>query len=365
MIPFMDLETQYRKIQSEIDAAIFNVIHGYKFINGPEVGIFEKNFAKAQHLKYMLGLASGTAALHLAYEVLGIRPGDEVIVPTMTFIATAETLRQVGARPVFADIDPASYNIDCDSLASLITPKTRAIVVVHLHGNPCEMDRIVGLAKKYDLKIIEDCAQAHLAEYKGQKVGTFGDIATFSFYPGKNLGAYGDAGALGTNDAALYERARLLANHGRQEKYIHQIEGYNYRLDSLQAAILDVKLRYLLQWTDQRINIAKKYWSLLNHLPISLPEMNPNKKHVYHIYAIVTDRRQKLIDALKAHKISFGIHYPLSLHLQPAYAHLQYKQGDLPVSERLSDQFLSLPMYAELATNDIEKISYVVSSVYD
>jgi len=360
----MDLETQYRKIQSEIDTAIFNVIHGYKFINGPEVAIFEQNFARAQNLKYMLGLASGTAALHLAYEILGLRPGDEVIVPTMTFIATAETLRQVGAKPVFADIDPVSYNIDCDSVARLITPKTKAIVVVHLHGNPCEMDLIVSIAQKYGLKIIEDCAQAHLAEYKGRKVGTFGDVATFSFYPGKNLGAFGDAGALGTNDAALYERAQLLANHGRREKYIHQTEGYNYRLDSLQAAVLDVKLRHLPQWTSQRIDIAKQYQHLLEKLPITLPEMSLDKKHVYHIYAVVTDRRQELIDALKVHKIAFGIHYPLALHLQPAYAYLKYKQGDLPVSERLSDQFLSLPMYAELAEDDIEKICQVISRVY-
>ncbi|HQM36170.1 MAG TPA: DegT/DnrJ/EryC1/StrS family aminotransferase [Candidatus Marinimicrobia bacterium] len=364
MIPFMDLETQYLNIREEIDSAIFNVIHGYKFINGPEVATFEKNFATAQNLKYMLGLASGTAALHLAYEILGITSGDEVIVPAMTFIATAETVRQVGAKPVFADIDPVSYNIDCNSLEKLITPKTKAIVVVHLHGNPCEMDRIVSFARKYNLKIIEDCAQAHLAEFQGQKVGTFGDVAAFSFYPGKNLGAYGDAGALGTNDETLYEKAKLLANHGRKEKYIHQTEGYNYRLDTLQAAILDVKLRHLPEWTEQRINIAKTYHSLLKNLPITLPEMNPAKKHVYHIFAIATDRRQKIIEALKANQIAFGIHYPLPLHLQPAYSYLHYKPGDLPYSELLSTQFLSLPMYAELSRDAIEKICQVIASVY-
>ncbi|MFA5728846.1 MAG: DegT/DnrJ/EryC1/StrS family aminotransferase [Candidatus Neomarinimicrobiota bacterium] len=364
MIPFMDLETQYQAIQPEIDAAIFNVIHSYKFINGPEVAKFEENFAAAQDLKYMLGLASGTAALHLAYEVLGLKPGDEVIVPTMTFIATAEALKQVGAKPVFADIDPVSYNIDCNSLKKLLTKKTKAVVIVHLHGNPCEMEPVVNFCRVNDLKLIEDCAQAHLAEYKGRKVGTFGDVATFSFYPGKNLGAYGDAGALGTNNEALYEKAKLLANHGREEKYIHRTEGYNYRLDTLQAAILDVKLRYLPRWTDQRINIAKKYRSLLNHLPITLPEMNPDKKHVYHIYAVATERRDKLSATLKAHKIAFGIHYPLSLHLQPAYSYLKYKPGDLPISERLSNQFLSLPMYAELAEIEIEKICRAISSVY-
>lgn len=360
----MDLDAQYRTIQQEIDQAIFEVIHGYNFISGSQINIFEKNFAIAQDLKYVLGLASGTAALHLAFEILGLQPGDEVIVPTMTFIASSETLRQVGAKPVFADIEPVSFNINPDQIEHLITPKTRAIVVVHLHGNPCDMDKIVNIASTYNLKIIEDCAQAHLAEYKGQKVGSFGDIATFSFYPGKNLGAYGDAGALGTNNKAYYEKAKLFANHGRSEKYIHQVEGYNYRLDTLQAAILDVKLRYLDQWTERRIGIAKRYHDLLIDSPLVLPEINLDKKHVYHIYAIASDQRSRIIDALKEQHISYGIHYPLPLHLQPAYKHLDYKPGDLPVSEKLSDQFLSLPMYAELPDADIIRVCQTIKNLF-
>jgi len=364
MIPFMDLDAQYRAVQEEIDEALFKVIHSYKFINGPDVEAFERNFALAQDVKYCVGCSSGTAGLHLAFEILGLQPGDEVLVPTMTFIATSEALRQVGARPVFVDIDPVSYNLDPAAIEHQITSRTRAIVAVHLHGNPCAMEPILAIAQRYQLKIIEDCAQAHLAEYRGQKVGNFGAVAVFSFYPGKNLGAYGDAGALMTNDAQLAERAALLANHGRREKYVHLIEGYNYRLDTLQAAVLNVKLRYLPQWTRQRIENARLYHDLLCNLPIGLPEMTTEKKHVFHIFAIVTDRREKIIQQLREHHVAYGIHYPLPLHRQPAYASLGDVSGRLPVAEKLSDQFLSLPMYAELQPEQIEFVCNLIKKAF-
>ena len=300
--------------------------------------------------------------MHLAYEILGLKPGDEVIVSTMTFIASTEPLRSIGAKPVFVDIDPISYNIDPAKIEEKITPRTKTIVVVHLHGNPCEMDEILAIAKKHGLKIIEDCAQAHLSEYKSQMVGNFGDIATLSFYPSKNLGAYGDAGAFLTNNLSYFNQAKLLVNHGRTEKYVHQIEGYNYRLDTIQAAILNVKLKYLNQWTERRILHAKKYIDKLKNVALSLPEYSDYKKHVFHIFAIVTDKRNDLIRTLKANQISSGIHYPLPFHLQPAYEHLGYQPGDLPVAERLSDQFLSLPMYAELTDENIDKICRLIQN---
>jgi len=339
-----------------MDEAIFRVIHSYKFISGPDVEQFEKAFANMQEVRYCVGTSSGTTALHLAYELIGLQPGDEVIVTTMTFIATTEPLRQLGARPVFVDIDPNSYNMDEKKIEDAITSKTKAIVVVHLHGNPCEMDMITKIANKYDLKIIEDCAQAHLAEYKNKKVGNFSDMATFSFYPGKNLGAYGDAGALVTNNEVLYQRARQLVNHGRLEKYLHEIEGYNYRLDTLQAAVLNVKLKYLAVWTDQRINHAKFYLKMLKDAMLRLPEFREDKKHVFHIFAVASAHREKLASILKQHAIASGIHYPIPLHLQPAYHHLNYKTGDFSTAENLADQFISLPLYPEMKQEDIEII---------
>ena len=358
----MDLDAQYRSIQEEIDQTIFRVIHSYQFINGPEVKLFEQNFAKAQEVQYCLGLASGTAALHLAYEVLGLGVGDEVLVPSMTFIATAEPLRQIGAVPVFVDIDPQSFNLSINDLEKRITDKTKAIVAVHLHGNPCDMEAIMEIARKYKLKVIEDCAQSHLAEYKGKKVGNFGNIATFSFYPGKNLGAYGDAGALVTNNKDYFEKAALLYNHGRKEKYFHETEGYNYRLDTLQAAVLDVKLKHLAEWTDKRIEVALYYTERLKNLPLILPEISSDKKHVFHIFAIASNKREIIINKLRDNNIAYGIHYPLPLHLQKAYKGLGYKQGDLPVSERLSQQFISLPMYSELSFKAVDKVCDIIES---
>jgi dTDP-4-amino-4,6-dideoxygalactose transaminase len=360
MIPFMDLNAQYQSIRNEIDEAIFRVIHNYKFINGPDIKIFEEKFAEIQNIKYCVGTSSGTSALHLAFDLIGLQAGDEVIVPSMTFIATIEPLKLSGATPVFVDINDLSFNIDENKIEERITSRTKAIVVVHLHGNPCEMDKIMAIAADHDLSIIEDCAQSHLSEYKNRKVGNFSDIATFSFYPGKNLGAYGDAGALMTNNAIYYEKAKLLVNHGREEKYIHSVEGYNYRLDTLQAAILNVKINYLDRWTNQRIMNAEYYSEKLKHLPLILPEMRSDKKHVFHIFAIALKKRDKLASLLNNKRIATGIHYPVPLHLQPAYQHLGYKKGDLPAAEKLAGEFLSLPMFAELSRQNIDEICEVI-----
>jgi len=356
MIPFMDLDAQYRNIQDEIDEAVFRVIRSYKFINGPDVQLFEENFAGIQEVKHCIGCSNGTSALHIAYEILGISAGDEVIVPTMTFIATTEPLHTLGAVPVFADIDPLTYNIDTTKIESLITARTRAIVAVHLHGNPADMLSIRKIADKYDLKVIEDCAQAHLAEIETIKVGNFSDIATFSFYPGKNLGAYGDAGAIVTNNDNFAAKARLLVDHGRTEKYVHQHLGYNYRLDTIQAAILNVKLKYLPAWTEKRIGLASFYSEKLAGYGLQLPASLPESKHVFHIYAIKTDKRDKIAKELKENHIAYGIHYPIPLHLQPAYSFLNYKAGSLPVAENMSQQFISLPLYAEMSDFQLFKV---------
>ena len=359
----MDLDIQYRNIQEEMDEAIFKVIRSYKFIGGPEIAEFEKRFAEKHDIKYCCGTSSGTTALHLAYEALNIKENDEVIIPAMTFIATSEPLKLVRAKPVFVDIDPKTYNIDPNKIENAITEKTKAIVVVHLHGNPAAMDKIMKIAEKNDLYVIEDCAQAHLAEFRNQKVGTFGDIATFSFYPGKNLGAYGDAGAVTTNNKKFYEKVKLLLNHGRKEKYRHHVVGFNYRMDTLQAAVLNVKLKYLEKWTEQRRKNAGIYNNLLNDLDLQTPQSIEQCKHVYHLYSIVTSKRSSIIGKLKESHISYGIHYPIPLHLQPAYSRLGYKKGDFPIAEDLADKFLSLPMYAELEEKNIKLVVKTIKNV--
>ncbi|PLX09122.1 MAG: erythromycin biosynthesis sensory transduction protein eryC1 [Marinilabiliales bacterium] len=356
-IPLLDLKAQYISIKSEIDKAINEVISNTDFINGKEVKRFEESFASIHESKYCTAVANGTNALHLAYEAIGIKAGDEVIVPSMTFIASSEPLRQLGAIPVFCDVSKESYNIDPKKIENLITKNTKAITVVHLHGNPADMDEIMAISKKYNLKVIEDCAQAHLAEYKGKKVGNFGEIACFSFYPGKNLGAFGDAGGITTNNPEYFHKIKVLANHGRAEKYTHEIEGYNYRMDTIQAAVLNVKLKYLEKWTNLRIEKAALYRSLLKETGILLPQMHDYKKHVFHVFAATTPKRDQIMQLLKENSIACGIHYPLPLHKQPAYQHLHHT--DLSVSEMLAKQFISLPIYPELTDEDINKIAEI------
>jgi dTDP-4-amino-4,6-dideoxygalactose transaminase len=355
-IPLVDLKAQYATIKPEIDAAMQRVVNNTSFILGKEVAEFEKNFAAFCHAQYCVGTDSGTAALHLALIILGVKAGDEVITTTHTFIATAEVISLIGAKPVLVDIDPRTYNIDPNQIEAAITPRTRAIIPVHLYGQPAEMDAILDIAHKHNLRVIEDAAQAHGAEYRGRRAGTIGDVACFSFYPGKNLGAYGDAGALVTNDAALADHARMLRDHGRSEKYAHKLVGYGYRLDALQAAILGAKLPHLDAWNARRREIADYYTELLTNTDIVTPYVPPHIQPIYHIYCIRSKNRDGLKQHLKARGIETGIHYPIPLHLQPVYQNLGYTAGDFPETEKAANEILSLPMYPELTDAQAQQI---------
>ena len=355
-IPLVDLKAQYQSIKPEIDAAMQRVVDNTSFILGKEVAEFEKNFAEFSRVQHCVGTDSGTAALHLALMLCGVQAGDEVITTTHTFVATAEVISLIGAKPVFVDIDPRTYNISPDAIERAITPRTRAILPVHLYGQPAEMDAILVIARKNNLRVIEDAAQAHGAEYRGKRAGTMGDIACFSFYPGKNLGAYGDAGALVTNDDALDARARMLRDHGRLSKYEHQIVGYGYRLDALQAAILGAKLPHLDAWNARRRAIADYYTELLTNTDLILPYAPPHITPIYHLYVVRSQQRDALQKHLKARGIETGIHYPIPLHLQPVYENLGGTRGDFPVAEQAANEVLSLPMYPELTDAQVEQV---------
>lgn len=356
-IPLVDLKRQYLSIKDEIDRAISRVIDNSSFILGEEVSSFEQDFARFCQVKYAVGTSSGTAALRLALVCLGMARGDEVVTTPFTFIATAESIIQVGARPVFVDIEEDTYNLDVGKVERAITKKTKAIIPVHLYGHPVDLDPLIEIAKKYKISIIEDACQAHGALYKAKRVGSIGDVGCFSFYPGKNLGCYGDGGILVTDNKEIYEKARLLRDHGRSDKYTHILHGYNFRLDALQAAILKVKLRYLDQWNDKRRKNAKFYNDKLNTLhTVVKPVEKDYAKHVYHLYAIRTKERDKLKSFLKQNGVDSGIHYPIPLHKQPVYADVKLYRDKLPISENHSEQVLSLPMFAELEKSQIEKI---------
>jgi len=359
-VPFVDLKRQYSSIKPEIDAAIQDVLDNTAFIMGENVKNFESNFAKFCGVKHAIGVSSGTSALHLALLGAGIKPGDEVITVPNTFIATAEAISHVGAKPVFVDIDKETYTINVSKIKDKITEKTKAVIPVHLYGQMVEMDDLMELAQDNNLKIIEDSAQAHGAEYKCRKAGTIANSGCFSFYPGKNLGAYGDAGMVTTNDDEIAENVKILRDHGRSDKYEHKIIGFNHRIDALQAAILNVKLKYLNGWTDARRKNAKLYNELLSNVDVVTPVEKEYSKHVYHLYVIRTKKRDELQKYLKTHGIATGVHYPIPLHLQPAYSHLDYKEGDFTVTEEYSGEILSLPMFGELTE---EEIGYVVEKI--
>ncbi len=359
-IPLVDLKAQYLSIKDEIDAAIQRVVDSTSFILGPDVRAFEEEFARFCGVQHAVGVDSGTAALHLAFLACGIGPGDEVITTPHTFIATIGMLGRVGARPVFVDIDPQTYNIDPTRIEAAITERTKAIMPVHLYGQPAEMDSILEIADRHGLKVIEDAAQAHGAEYKGRRAGSMGHVAIFSFYPGKNLGAYGDAGALVTNDGEIAEKARLLRNHGRRDKYEHLLQGFNYRIDTLQAAILRAKLAHLEEWNEARRRHAATYRELLSDLDLVLPYEPGHVRAVYHLLVVRLPERDALREHLRDRGISTGIHYPIPLHLQPAYRHLGYKEGDFPATEECARQVLSLPMYPELTPTQVEEVARAI-----
>ncbi len=356
-IPLVDLKAQYASIKSDIDQAVQRVLDDTDFIGGSAVAEFEQAFAAYCGTKSAVALANGTDALQLSLLACGVGRGDEVITAVNTFIATSEAISATGARPVFVDNDPRTYTIDARKIEEKITTRTKAIIPVHLYGQPAAMDQVNQIAARHNLIVIEDAAQAHGATYRGTIVGNLGRLACFSFYPGKNLGAYGDAGAIATNDEALAEKVRMLANHGRLRKYEHEMEGYNSRLDTLQAAILLVKLRHLKTWTGKRQGHASLYTQFLSRAPeIVTPFLQPETSHVFHLYVVHVEHREQVQLALKKAGIATGIHYPIPLHQQPAYRYLGLPSGAFPVAERFAGEILSLPMYPELIAGQIENI---------
>lgn len=356
-IPLLDLRAEYAEIKESVDASMRRVVESARFILGDEVTNFEKDFAAFCRTEYAIGVGSGTDALYVALRTCGVEAGDEVITTPMTFIATSEAISLCGAKPVFVDVDPKTHNMDPDLIEATITPKTKVILPVHIHGYPVDMNPILSLARKRGLKVIEDAAQAHGAEYKGRRVGTLADMACFSFYPGKNLGAYGDAGAITTNDVELVKKARLLRDHGRTSKYEHQIVSFNWRIDALQAAILHAKLPYLEGWNRRRQEIAVKYNELLKNSGVQLPIISEEYSAVWHHYAINVENRDAVQEKLKAVGIETGIHYPISLHEQPAYRFLEYDSGDFPHSEKVSHTTLSLPIYPSMSNEQVQRVA--------
>ncbi len=353
-IPFVDLHAQYLSIKNDIDAAIQRVIAETAFIGGRPVAEFEAAYAADYGVKHCVAVANGTDAIYVALKMLGIGPGDEVITTAHSWISTSETISQAGAKPVFIDVDEY-FAIDAKQIERAITPRTRAIIPVHLFGQPADMDAIMDIAQRHNLIVLEDCAQAHYATWKGKRVGTFGRVATFSFYPGKNLGAYGDAGAILTNDGELASRMRMYANHGALKKHDHKMEGINSRLDGLQAAILTAKLAYIHDWTRARQRVASWYDRLLADAKgIECPKVRANAQHVYHLYVVKVERREAIMQGLLQAGIQTAVHYPVPLPMMPAYEYLKYSAAQFPAAVHNASRILSLPIYPELTERQVE-----------
>jgi len=355
-IPFLDLKKQYLQIKDEIRSAIDDVLDNTAYSHGPFVEKFESDLAKYCGTSYALGVNTGTSALHLAMLALGIGEGDEVIIPANTFIATAWGVSYVNATPVFVDCDPGTWNIDPSKIEEKITAKTKAIIGVHLYGQPFDIDAVAAIAKKHNLYLVEDCAQSIGAEYKGKKTGGFGEMGCFSFYPGKNLGAYGEGGGLTTNNEGYYKNIQSLRNHGSTERYYHDELGFNYRMDGIQGAVLDVKLKYIDEWNNRRKIIAKMYQTGITNDKIKMQSQPEWSDSIYHLFVITTEDRDGLMKYLQANNIFPGLHYPVPCHLQKAYKGLGYKKGDMPNSEYLAEHCLSLPMFAELANEEVTRV---------
>jgi dTDP-4-amino-4,6-dideoxygalactose transaminase len=362
MIPFIDLKAQYSSIREEVNAAISRVLESSQFVLGDEVSAFEREFANYSGAQYGIAVNSGTSALHLALLAAGIGKNDEVLTVPFTFVATVAAICYTGAKPVFVDIEKQSYTMNVNLIEDSITERTKAILPVHLYGQPADMDPIIKIAKQYDLIVIEDAAQAHGAEYKGHRVGGIGDLGCFSFYPGKNLGAYGEGGMVVTNNAEYSRTIRMLRDWGQEHKYHHILKGYNYRMEGIQGAILRVKLRYLDGWTEARRAHAVYYNELLSQIGVQIPEEKSYARHVYHVYATRTQQRDILQQRLYAKGIQTGIHYPIPVHLQQAYADLGHKSGDFPNSEQVAMEELSLPMYPELTEEQIKITSTAIQN---
>ncbi|MDA3792797.1 MAG: DegT/DnrJ/EryC1/StrS family aminotransferase [Elusimicrobia bacterium] len=362
-IPMVDLGAQYKYLKKDIFKRWEKLCDSTSFILGKEVSEFEREYAEWAGTKYAVGVSSGTSALHLALEAVGVK-GKKVITTPFTFIATCEAVVQAGAEVVWADIDDKSYTIDPVEIEKKIDEDTACILPVHIYGYPADMDKINKIADKHNLSVIEDCAQAHGAKYKGKKVGTMSDVAGFSFFPGKNLGAYGDAGGITTDDKEKAELIKRLRAHGSSKKYHHTELGYNYRLDALQAAVLRVKLKYIDEWNEARRENVEIYNEALKDTPLTLPRVSENIEHVYHQYSVLAPDRDKLQDKLGRDNIATGIHYPIPVHLQPSFKYMGHKKGDFPVAERISESCISLPIYPELKSSQIEYIADKIIEFY-
>lgn len=363
-VKFLDLQAQYQSIKQEVDEAVLGVLATSAYVLGPAVTKFEEEFAKAHDVAEAVACNTGTSAIHLALLAAGIGAGDEVITVSMTFTATVAAISYTGATPVFVDVDPVSFTMDPSQIEAKITPKTKAIMPVHLYGQAADMDPIMAIAKRHGLIVIEDAAQAHLATYKGKPVGGIGDFGCFSFYPGKNLGAYGEGGATTTNNPEFAHKMRLLRDWGQARKYHHEFLAYNYRMDGIQGAVLGVKLKYLDGWTERRRAHARSYQDLLGAAGVNCATEVADRRHVYHIFSVFTDDRETLQKALGEQDIQTGIHYPIPVHLQKAYEGLGYKAGDFPVTEQVANRQLSLPMFSELTEEEVERVAAAVIAAY-
>jgi dTDP-4-amino-4,6-dideoxygalactose transaminase len=364
-VPFVDLQAQYRSIKAEVDAAVQRVLDTSAFILGREVEAFERAFAEYVGARECVGVSNGTAAIQLALQACGVGAGDEVIVPANTFFATAEAVSTAGAKPVFVDCDPVTCNIDADKIEAVVGARTRAVIPVHLYGQPADLDAVFAVAERHNLFVVEDAAQAHGARYKGRRVGSLARAGCFSFYPGKNLGAYGEGGAVVTNDAEVARRLRMLRDHGSEQKYRHELVGYNFRLEGIQGAVLGVKLKYLDDWNALRRAHAARYRERLAPLADSGALVPPSEadyaEHVYHLFVIQTGARDALQRYLSAAGVQTGIHYPVPVHLQPAYAAHGHREGDFPNAESQSRRVLSLPMFAELTEHQIKYVAHALA----
>ncbi len=363
-IPYLDLPAQLRPLRKELDAVIAKTLDNCSFCLGPDVVQFERDFASYCNAQHALGFNSGTSALHIAMRLLNVGPGDEVISTPATFVATSWAISYVGARPVYVDIDDKTFTLDPKLVERAITPRTKAIMPVHLYGHPCDLNPLLEICRKHNLPLVEDAAQAHGAKYRGKVVGTFGALSGFSFYPGKNLGACGEGGALVTNDAAYAARARSLREHGSTQRYYHDEVGFNYRMEGIQGAVLGVKLKHLDRWTQERRRVAKRYHELLADTPLQLPLEADYAESVYHLYVVRHPRRDELKKHLEANQVGCALHYPLPLHLQKCYQSLGYKAGDFPVAEKAARECLSLPIYPELTDEQIQRVAAVVRDFF-
>ncbi|MFY9730095.1 MAG: DegT/DnrJ/EryC1/StrS family aminotransferase [Candidatus Acidiferrales bacterium] len=361
-VPLLDLKAEYHELREQILPALDRVCENSAFVLGEEVEQFEREFASYCDVKHCVALSSGTAALHLGLLALGVQPGDEVITSPNTFLATAEAITYCGARPVFVDIDPATANLDPARIERAVTPRTRAIIPIHLYGRPADMDAIRSIAEKLKLLVLEDAAQAHGAKYRGRRVGGLGHAAAFSFYPSKNLGAYGEGGALTTNDDSIAKYARAARSHGQTARYEHEFVGYNYRMQGFQGAVLRIKLRYLDRWTARRQEIAREYRRVLASAKLGMPTDPPQDECVYHQFVIYVTNRNSVISQLADREIETAIHYPKPLHLQPAYSSLAYPRCSFPIAERACERVLSLPIYPRMAA---EQVAHVANAVLE